>query len=373
MSLKRRGVQPGDILEVRRIRSDTTVSIAVQAWSAGVLGMERVNEISHGQAMRANHMKEHILKVVATAMLWMLYHVAYAGAVTYVYTDPQGTPLAEADASGNIIATFDYAPYGSRAMGTAPDGPGYTGHVNDPELGLVYMQARYYDPVVGRFLSTDPVSPAASNPFNFNRFTYANNNPIANIDPNGRDCTSTNGMTTCIIPVTGSLIPQRISFPTPGGVSGTQKSSAASEHLYDIRTPNGSKSEQAVQRSIVNHPTPGSSDKPATPTGTLNYAAPSGLRGTLAVISSYMNLGRDDPRSPVKSYSATDNNGNTWAINVTEPTHGFHFGYVLRGSVNGQTISIGEGWAWKQKTPILGNYADHVWNVQNQVNIDEAH
>jgi RHS repeat-associated protein len=84
---------------------------------------------------------------------------AHAGTVTYVYTDPQGTPLAEADAQGNITARFDYASYGSVAMGAAPNGPGYTGHVNDPDTGLVYMQARYYDPVTARFLSVDPKTP----------------------------------------------------------------------------------------------------------------------------------------------------------------------------------------------------------------------
>ncbi len=54
---------------------------------------------------------------------------AQSGKVTYVYTDPQGTPLAEADANGNITATFDYKPYGSQALGSPPAGPGYTGHV----------------------------------------------------------------------------------------------------------------------------------------------------------------------------------------------------------------------------------------------------
>jgi RHS repeat-associated protein len=124
-------------------------------------------------------------RALVLLMLW-LGGVAHAGTVTYVYTDPQGTPLAEADASGNITATFDYAPYGSQALGTAPNGPGYTGHVNDPDTGLVYMQARYYDPSTGRFLSTDPVTPAAGNLFNFNRYAYANNNSIVNMDADGQ-------------------------------------------------------------------------------------------------------------------------------------------------------------------------------------------
>ena len=114
------------------------------------------------------------------------------GAVTYVYTDPQGTPLAEANANGVITATFDYAPYGKQALGSPPNGPGYTGHVNDPDTGLVYMQARYYDPTTGRFLSTDPLGPAAGNVYNFNRYAYASNNPIVNMDPDGRDTVGEN-------------------------------------------------------------------------------------------------------------------------------------------------------------------------------------
>ena len=109
--------------------------------------------------------------------------------VTYVYTDPNGTPLAEADAHGNITKTYDYTPYGVVALGTSPNGPGYTGHVNDPETNLVYMQGRYYDPATGRFLSIDPVAPKPSDGFGFNRYNYAKNNPIINIDPDGRTVT----------------------------------------------------------------------------------------------------------------------------------------------------------------------------------------
>ncbi|HEV2679148.1 MAG TPA: RHS repeat-associated core domain-containing protein [Rhodanobacter sp.] len=120
--------------------------------------------------------------------LWLCTAMAHAGTVTYVYTDPQGTPLAEADASGNITARFDYAPYGTavESVGPAPNGPGYTGHVNDPDTGLVYMQARYYDPATGRFLSVDPVTPTAGNAFNFSRYAYANSNPVMHTDPDGR-------------------------------------------------------------------------------------------------------------------------------------------------------------------------------------------
>lgn len=114
-------------------------------------------------------------------------HAQQQGTVTYIYTDPQGTPLAEADANGNITKTYDYTPYGTTALGTPPSGPGYTGHVNDPETNLVYMQARYYDPVTGHFLSVDPIGVAPRNSYNFNRYGYAKNNPINFLDPDGRD------------------------------------------------------------------------------------------------------------------------------------------------------------------------------------------
>lgn len=109
------------------------------------------------------------------------------GTKHYYYTDPQGTVLAKADATGHVIDRYDYAPYGGVVNGTPPSGPaGYTGHVNDADTGLVYMQARYYYPAVGRFLSADPVGPSPGDLFNFNRYDYTNNNPINHIDPNGR-------------------------------------------------------------------------------------------------------------------------------------------------------------------------------------------
>ncbi|RDS81982.1 RHS repeat-associated core domain-containing protein [Dyella psychrodurans] len=113
--------------------------------------------------------------------------MVHADKVTYILTDPNGTVLAEADAQGNITKTFDYRPYGQQALGQPPNGPGYTGHVNDPDTDLVYMQARYYDPEAGRFLSADPVGPTPGDVYGFNRYVYANNNPIGNIDPNGRE------------------------------------------------------------------------------------------------------------------------------------------------------------------------------------------
>jgi RHS repeat-associated protein len=132
------------------------------------------------------------LALVGILCLLFVGKVLAQNTVTYIYTDAQGTPLAEADAQGNITATYDYKPYGTQVLGSSPRGPGYTGHVNDADTGLVYMEARYYEPDVGRFLSTDPSPPVAGNIFNFSRSSYANNNPVTNIDPDGRVVTSLN-------------------------------------------------------------------------------------------------------------------------------------------------------------------------------------
>jgi RHS repeat-associated protein len=80
-----------------------------------------------------------------------------------------------------------YEPYGATAAGTAPKGIGFTGHVNDLDIGLVYMQQRYYDPIAGRFLSVDPVTTDLKTGSSFNRYVYVENNPFGNVDPTGME------------------------------------------------------------------------------------------------------------------------------------------------------------------------------------------
>lgn len=106
--------------------------------------------------------------------------------VTYIHTDALGSPVARSDAAGNIISRTRYEPYGGTAGGVTPT-IGFTGHVNDADTGLVYMQQRYYDPVAGRFLSVDPVTTDANTGNSFNRFAYGRNNPYKYVDPDGRE------------------------------------------------------------------------------------------------------------------------------------------------------------------------------------------
>ena len=119
----------------------------------------------------------HVETVTTTA--------AASGGVTYIHTDGLGSPVARTDATGQVISRTRYEPYGHVAGGAAPI-VGFTGHVNDADTGLTYMQQRYYDPVAGRFLSIDPVMTDANTGGSFNRYAYAANNPYKYLDPDGR-------------------------------------------------------------------------------------------------------------------------------------------------------------------------------------------
>lgn len=125
------------------------------------------------------------------AFAWLLMWFCAAATaqtktVTYYYTDQLGNVLATTDSQGSVLTTSDYKPFGESVMGAGTNGPAYTGHIHDAETDLTYMQARYYDATVGRFLSPDPVGSATGNVFSTNRFAYVNNNPIRYADPSGK-------------------------------------------------------------------------------------------------------------------------------------------------------------------------------------------
>jgi len=105
----------------------------------------------------------------------------------YSHTDALGSPVARSNSAGAVTERTRYEPYGATVAGsTNPTGIGFTGHVNDADTGLVYMQQRYYDPIAGRFLSVDPVVTDTKTGSSFNRYVYGNNNPYKFKDPDGR-------------------------------------------------------------------------------------------------------------------------------------------------------------------------------------------
>ncbi|WP_425608064.1 RNase A-like domain-containing protein [Pseudoxanthomonas winnipegensis] len=125
-------------------------------------------------------------KIVALTGAAGLCASVHAQTVEYIHTDALGSPVAVTDANGNVIGRTEYAPYGDVLNRPDTDGPGYSGHVLDAATGLNYMQQRYYDPNIGRFLSVDPVSANTATGGNFNRYKYAANNPYTFTDSDGR-------------------------------------------------------------------------------------------------------------------------------------------------------------------------------------------
>jgi RHS repeat-associated protein len=100
----------------------------------------------------------------------------------YYLTDQQGNVLAVTNEDGSIHQQFFYTPFGVELVGDASGNPfRYTGRRFDPETGLYYYRARYYDPDLGRFLQVDPVGYADQ----WNLYAYVGNNPVNTTDPTG--------------------------------------------------------------------------------------------------------------------------------------------------------------------------------------------
>lgn len=85
----------------------------------------------------------------------MIARVDENGTPTYQHTDLLGSPVTGTDATGAVTWRERYTPYGEKLLKPAVNDnhAGFTGHIDDSATGLTYMQARYYDPNIGRFLS----------------------------------------------------------------------------------------------------------------------------------------------------------------------------------------------------------------------------
>jgi RHS repeat-associated protein len=81
---------------------------------------------------------------------------------------------------------ISYYPYGGclESQGNLGTDNLFTGQRLDSS-GLYYYGARYYDPIVGRFISADNIVPNAMNPQALNRYSYVVNNPLKYVDPTG--------------------------------------------------------------------------------------------------------------------------------------------------------------------------------------------
>ncbi|MBQ7246603.1 MAG: DNRLRE domain-containing protein [Lachnospiraceae bacterium] len=124
------------------------------------------------------------------------YHFTVNGSQNYyLVRNAQGDVTAITDSSGTVLAAYEYDAWGKlvSTTGTYAGTLGiwnqlrYRGYVYDADTGLYYLQSRYYDPNVGRFISADDTSQLGNDGefTSYNLFLYCNNNPVCLIDIDG--------------------------------------------------------------------------------------------------------------------------------------------------------------------------------------------
>ena len=109
--------------------------------------------------------------------------------ITYYHDDIVGSPIGATDKAGALAWREYYWPYGERNIRdpkAAKDTRWFAGKSQDAESKLSYFGARYYDPLLGRFMGIDPVGVDETNVHSHNRYAYGNNNPYKFVDPDGR-------------------------------------------------------------------------------------------------------------------------------------------------------------------------------------------
>ena len=147
----------------------------------------------------------------------------------YIYRDLQGSITHITNSSGTLVQELSYDAWGrlrnpdtqvAYAPGAEPAlflGRGYTGHEHLQQFGLINMNARLYDPALGRFLSPDPYIQSPDFTQNFNRYSYVLNNPLKYTDENGEFIstiiTAVVGLAEAV--VRGVVVPWFVGFDDP--------------------------------------------------------------------------------------------------------------------------------------------------------------
>ena len=118
----------------------------------------------------------------------------------YFHKDHLGSIVAVGDVRGalpgEIVEEYSFDAWGQRrdptdwdqlvsASGNPLTDRGFTGHEMLDAVGLVHMNGRLYDPVLGRMISADPFVPQPGNLQSYNRYSYVSNNPLSYVDPSG--------------------------------------------------------------------------------------------------------------------------------------------------------------------------------------------
>lgn len=124
-----------------------------------------------------------------------------SGAATqtrYFHKDHLGSITALTNEAGAVAELNSFDAWGQRRNPMGPDDPlfpglsltsqitrGYTGHEQLDQVGLVHMNGRIYDPIIGKMMSADPTVPNPIDGQSYNRYSYVGNNPLSLTDPSG--------------------------------------------------------------------------------------------------------------------------------------------------------------------------------------------
>lgn len=107
--------------------------------------------------------------------------------VSFIASDHHGTGEIAVDSATGAVSQRRFDPYGverGQATGAWPGERGYVGGTLDRFTGLTHLGAREYDPVIGKFISVDPLIDYLQ-PQQMNGYAYANNSPVTHSDPSG--------------------------------------------------------------------------------------------------------------------------------------------------------------------------------------------
>jgi RHS repeat-associated protein len=108
---------------------------------------------------------------------------------SYYLADGLGSTRLLTDSTGAVSDSYSYDAFGGElaTTGATANDFRFLGEQFEPRLGTYNLRARHYDPSTGRFTSIDPVMVGQlEQPLTFNRYLYANADPINKMDPSGR-------------------------------------------------------------------------------------------------------------------------------------------------------------------------------------------
>jgi RHS repeat-associated protein len=106
---------------------------------------------------------------------------------SFYHADGLGSTRLLTNGLGGVTDSYAYDAYGNLIASTGASNNAYLfgGEQRDSETGLDYLRARYYDPLVGRFVSADAYEGSLNDPMSLHDYQYAHANPVVNTDPSG--------------------------------------------------------------------------------------------------------------------------------------------------------------------------------------------